>query len=216
MLNLKSFTVNPFQQNTYLIWDSENVAAIIDPGNSNNLENQMIKKFIAENKLQLNRLLLTHAHIDHIMGNRFIFDEYGLLPEVHEADLFFIERMKQTADMYGVNCEESPMPEKYLTEGQIIELGELRFKCIHTPGHSPGSITFYFDSNNGGGKVMIAGDVLFNGSIGRTDLPMGDHQTLLNSITNKLFPLGDDIKVYSGHGPHTTTGNEKLTNPFLT
>lgn len=211
MLKLKSFTVNPFQQNTYLIWDSNNIAAIIDPGNSSNLENLMIKKFITENELKLNRLLLTHAHIDHIMGNKFIFDEYGLLPEVHEEDLFFIDAMKQTASMYGVNCEESPKPEKYLEANQIIELGELSINCIHTPGHSPGSITFYFDKE----KVMISGDVLFNGSIGRTDLPKGDFDTLIDSIKNKLFPLGDDTKVYSGHGPVTTIGKEKISNPFL-
>lgn len=211
MLKLKSFEVNPFQQNTYLIWDSNNIAAIIDPGNSTNLENQMIKKYISENNLKLERLLLTHAHIDHILGNRFIFDEYGLLPEVHKEDLFFIELMGRTADMYGVPYEQSPMPEKFLEDKQVIELGELKFNCIFTPGHSPGSITFYFEKE----KVMIAGDVLFNGSIGRTDLPKGDHPTLISSIKNKLLPLGDDIKVYSGHGPSTITGYEKLHNPFL-
>jgi len=211
MLKLKSFEVNPFQQNTYLIWDSNNIAAIIDPGNSTNLENQMIKKYISENNLKLERLLLTHAHIDHILGNRFIFDEYGLLPEVHKEDLFFIELMGRTADMYGVPYEQSPMPEKFLEDKQVIELGELKFSCIFTPGHSPGSITFYFEKE----KVMIAGDVLFNGSIGRTDLPKGDHPTLISSIKNKLLPLGDDIKVYSGHGPSTITGYEKLYNPFL-
>jgi glyoxylase-like metal-dependent hydrolase (beta-lactamase superfamily II) len=211
MLKLKSFTVNPFQQNTYLIWDKNNIAAIIDPGNSSNLENQMIKKFISENNLKLERLLLTHAHIDHIMGNRFIFDEYGLLPEVHKEDVYFIDVMGKTAEMYGVPYDQSPQPEKFLEDKQVIELGELRFNCIFTPGHSPGSITFHFEKE----KVMIAGDVLFHGSIGRTDLPRGDHGTLINSIKNKLLPLGDDIKVYSGHGPSTITGFEKLNNPFL-
>jgi hydroxyacylglutathione hydrolase len=211
MLKLKSFTVNPFQQNTYLIWDKNNIAAIIDPGNSSNLENQMIKKFISENNLKLERLLLTHAHIDHIMGNRFIFDEYGLLPEVHKEDIYFIDVMGKTAEMYGVPYDQSPQPEKFLEDKQVIELGELRFNCIFTPGHSPGSITFHFEKE----KVMIAGDVLFHGSIGRTDLPRGDHGTLINSIKNKLLPLGDDIKVYSGHGPSTVTGFEKLNNPFL-
>jgi hydroxyacylglutathione hydrolase len=211
MLKLKSFTVNPFQQNTYLIWDSNNIAAIIDPGNSTNLENQMIKKYISENNLKLERLLLTHAHIDHILGNRFIYDEYGLLPEVHKEDLYFIDGMGKTADMYGVPYEQSPNPEIFLEDKQVIELGELKFKCIFTPGHSPGSITFYFEKE----KVMIAGDVLFHGSIGRTDLPKGDHPTLISSIKNKLLPLGDEIKVYSGHGPSTITGYEKMNNPFL-
>ncbi|MDZ4664384.1 MAG: MBL fold metallo-hydrolase [Bacteroidota bacterium] len=211
MLKLKSFEVNPFQQNTYLIWDSNNIAAIIDPGNSNNQENQMIKKFISENNLKLERLLLTHAHIDHIMGNSFIFDEFGLLPEVHKEDVYFIDVMGKTAEMYGVPYEQSPQPEKFLEDKQVIQLGELEFSCIFTPGHSPGSITFYFEKE----KVMIAGDVLFNGSIGRTDLPRGDHPTLIQSIKTKLLPLGDDIKVYSGHGPSTVTGYEKLNNPFL-
>ncbi|MFO0355812.1 MAG: MBL fold metallo-hydrolase [Sphingobacteriaceae bacterium] len=211
MLKLKLFTVNPFQQNTYLIWDSNNIAAIIDPGNSTNLENQLIKKFVSENELKLQRLLLTHAHIDHILGNKFIFDEYGLLPEVHKDDLFFIDGMMQTASMYGVNCEESPKPEKFIEHGQTIELGELKFNCIHTPGHSPGSITFHLPHE----KLMIAGDVLFAGSIGRTDLPMGDYDTLISSIKNSLLPLGDEIKVYSGHGPATTTGRERVSNPFL-
>lgn len=211
MLKLKSFEFGPFQENTYLIWDSNNIAAIIDPGNSNHSEDQMIKKFISENGLKLQRLLLTHAHIDHVLGNKFIFDEYDLLPEVHKDDLYFIEVMVRTGEMYGIPCEQSPKPEKFLEDNQIIELGELRFKCIFTPGHSPGSISFYFEKE----KVLIAGDVLFYGSIGRTDLPRGDHATLIRSIKNKLLPLGDDIKVYSGHGPSTSTGFEKLNNPFL-
>jgi hydroxyacylglutathione hydrolase len=211
MLKLKSFTVNPFQENTYLIWDSNKIAAIIDPGNSSNEENQMIKDFISENGLKLERLLLTHAHIDHILGCRFIYDEYKLLPEVHKDDLYFVEVMGKTADMYGVPYEQCPTPEKFLEDKQIIELGELKFKCIFTPGHSPGSISFYFEKE----KVLIAGDVLFYGSIGRTDLPRGDHPTLIRSIKNKLLSLGDDIKVYSGHGPATNTGFEKLNNPFL-
>ena len=211
MLKLKSFTVNPFQQNTYLIWDSKGIAAIIDPGNSSNLENQMIKRFIEENSLSLQRLLLTHAHIDHVMGNQFIFENYGLLPELHPDDNFFIDTMMQTASMYGLNCEQSPKASKTLAHEQVIALGELNIKCLHTPGHSPGSISFYFEKE----KVLISGDVLFHGSIGRTDLPMGDYDTLIHSITSQLLPLGDDVKVYSGHGPSTTIGFERLNNPFI-
>jgi glyoxylase-like metal-dependent hydrolase (beta-lactamase superfamily II) len=211
MLKLKSFAFNPFQENTYLIWDSNKIAAIIDPGNSNNDENQMIRDFISENGLKLERLLLTHAHIDHILGCRFIFDEYKLLPEVHKDDLYFIDVMGKTADMYGVPYDQCPKPEKFLEDKQVIELGELKFKCIFTPGHSPGSISFYFEKE----KVLIAGDVLFYRSIGRTDLPRGDHSALIYSIETKLLTLGDDIKVYSGHGPSTSIGFEKMNNPFL-
>lgn len=211
MLYLKSFCFNPFQENTYLLYDDQGEAFVIDPGNSTASENSILSNFIIEKQLQLKRLILTHAHIDHIMGNRYIFDTYGLLPEMHESDLFFIERMQQTAAMYGVKCDPSPAPSNFLNENGVLKLGQYEFSCIHTPGHSPGSLSFYNEEN----KLLISGDVLFNGGIGRTDLPMADYQTLINSIKNKLFKLHDNIKVYSGHGPSTTIGHEKLTNPFL-
>lgn len=211
MLYLKSFCFNPFQQNTYLIYDEEKTAYVIDPGNSNPSENNILKNFISENNLNLKRLLLTHAHIDHVLGNKFIFDTYGLLPEVHKDDLFFIEQMSRTAAMYGVNCDQSPMPEKFIQEGDSITLGKYTFDCLHTPGHSPGSISFYNNEN----KLLISGDVLFSGSIGRSDLPLGNHETLINSIKTKLLVLNDDTRVYSGHGPSTTIGFERDTNPFL-
>jgi len=212
MLKLKCFTFNPFQENTYLIWDASGIAAIIDPGNSTNSENTELLQFIKDNRLNVQKLLLTHAHIDHVMGNKFIHDKFGLLPEVHKEDVYFIQTMAATASMYGLSCEASPSAETYLEDGQLIQLGDLNFQCIHTPGHSPGSISFYFQQQ----KIVISGDVLFNGSIGRTDLPMGNYDTLISSIKNKLLPLGDDIKVYSGHGPSTSIGFEKLNNPFLT
>ncbi len=211
MLKIKTFTFNAFQENTYVIWDDTLEAAIIDPGNSNSSENNTLKTFITEQKLQLKRLLLTHAHIDHVMGNRFIFEQYGLLPEVHQSDTYFIQTMSATAQLYGINCELSPNPEKFLTEGDVVTLGKTSFRCIHTPGHSPGSISFYFEKQ----KILFGGDVLFYGSIGRTDLPMGNFDTLINSIKSKLFVLGDDVRVYSGHGPSTTIGFEKENNPFL-
>ncbi len=211
MLHLKSFCFNAFQENTYIVYDDEGMAFIIDPGNSNNEENSILQKFIAEKNIKLTRLLLTHAHIDHILGNKFIFDTYGLLPEVHKDDLYFIERMPQSAAMYGLNCEPSPMPQTYINEGDVICLGKYNFECIYTPGHSPGSISFYNAQN----KLLISGDVLFNQSIGRSDLPLGNHETLINSIKEKLLPLGDDVKVYCGHGPSTSIGYEKKNNPFL-
>ena len=211
MLYLKSFCFNPFQENTYLLYDENGEAFIIDPGNSTASENTTLSGFISDKKLKPTRLLLTHAHIDHIMGNRFVFDTYGLLPEVHENDLFFIDRMQQTAAMYEVKCEPSPAPEKFLKEQDVLQLGQYSFNCIFTPGHSPGSLSFYNQEN----KLLISGDVLFNGGIGRSDLPMGNHETLIKSINEKLFVLPDDVKVYSGHGQATTIGHEKMTNPFL-
>lgn len=211
MLYLKSFCFNPFQQNTYLIYTETGSAWIIDPGNHSASENQVLKTFIEEKKLTLKRLLLTHAHIDHVLGNKFIFDSFGLLPEMHQEDLFFIERMPQSAAMYGISCDPSPAPKQFIKEGDRLKLDDYLFEVIYTPGHSPGSISFYNQEN----KLLIAGDVLFRGSIGRSDLPKGDHATLISSIVEKILVLGDDIKVYSGHGPATTTGFERLNNPFL-
>jgi hydroxyacylglutathione hydrolase len=212
MLRLKSFCFNPFQENTHLLYDDSGTAWIIDPGNSNRDENRELSDFISDRKLRPERLLLTHGHIDHILGNRFLFDAYGLKPEVHRDDLFFVERMKETAAMYGVTCEPSPVPEVFIEEGQELKLGEYDFQCIHTPGHSAGSVSFYNEAN----KLLICGDVLFAGSIGRTDLPGGDYETLMDSIVKKLIVLGDDVNVYCGHGPSTTIGAERLHNPFLT
>lgn len=211
MLYLKSFCFNPFQENTYLLYIETGEAFIFDPGNSTASENKQLSDFISSKNLTLKRLLLTHAHIDHVMGNRYIFDTYGLLPEVNSNDVLFIERMAQSAAMYGLSCEPSPMPQRFINDGDIIHLGNYELRCIFTPGHSPGSISFYNHEN----KLLISGDVLFNGSIGRSDLPMGNLETLLHSIKEKLFLLEDYVNVYSGHGPATTIGREKNSNPFL-
>jgi hydroxyacylglutathione hydrolase len=211
MLHLKSFCFGPFQENTYVLYDDKGEAFIFDPGNSSSSENSELKNFIEEKKLNLTRLLLTHAHIDHVLGNKFVHDTWGLLPEVNTKDVFFIEKMMQSASMYGLRAEQSPMPKNSIEEGDKIKLGEYELDCIFTPGHSPGSISFYNEKN----KLLISGDVLFLGSIGRTDLPMGDHETLLSSVREKLFILPADVKVYSGHGPVTTIGFEKENNPFF-
>ena len=134
-----------------------------------------------------------------------------LLPEAHAEEVFFIDRLPQTGAMYGVPCEPSPFPEKFVVPGDKISLGAYEFETIFTPGHSPGSISYYNKEN----KILISGDVLFQNSIGRTDLPKGDHQTLINSIKEKLFCLPDDVKVFSGHGLSTTIGHERENNPFL-
>lgn len=212
MLYLKSFTFNPFQQNTYVLFDDERHAVFIDAGSSTTREHDALRSFVRDKSLTPERLLLTHAHIDHVMGCRFVHDEYGLLPEVHQEELYFIDNMMATARMYGVSCEQAPVPEKFLSEGQIICIGNHEFRCILAPGHSPGSICFYSE----GSHLLLGGDVLFQGSIGRTDLHLGNHSQLLESIHKKLLILPPQTRVYSGHGPSTTIGEEKRSNPFLT
>jgi glyoxylase-like metal-dependent hydrolase (beta-lactamase superfamily II) len=211
MISVHYFAFGPFQENTYILWDETKECIVLDPGNSNASENKKLTDFITQNNLTLKRLILTHAHLDHISGNKYIFDTYGLLPEVHKDDLYFIEKQLATANMYGITVEQSPMPNKYINEGDIVSFGNSSLKTLHTPGHSPGSISYY----NLEDKFIIGGDVLFYGSIGRTDLPLGHHDTLIKSIKDKLFPLGDDMKVYSGHGIPTSIGFERTHNPFL-
>lgn len=211
MIQLHSFCFGPFQENTYVLWDETNEAVIIDPGNSSSSESSQLKEFITAKGLQPKHLLLTHAHIDHISGNRFVYDTWKLLPEVHRNDELYIRKHEEVAMMYGLPFEQSPLPESYLEEGELVKFGNSQFEMIFTPGHSPGSITFYSKEQ----KFIICGDVLFYGSIGRTDLPGGSFDELIHSIKQKLFPLGDDIKVYNGHGPSTTIGHEKEYNSFL-
>jgi glyoxylase-like metal-dependent hydrolase (beta-lactamase superfamily II) len=211
MITICDFVFGPFQENTYVLYDETRECVVIDPGNNTASEDKKLSDFISENNLIVKRLILTHGHIDHINGNKYVFDTYGLLPEVHQSDVYFIEKHVASATMYGLPAQQSPMPKTYLKEGDVIEFGNSKLQTIHTPGHSPGSITFY----NVEQKFMIAGDVLFYGSIGRTDLPMGNMNDLISSIKNKLFALGDEMKVYNGHGQSTTIGFEKLHNPFL-
>jgi glyoxylase-like metal-dependent hydrolase (beta-lactamase superfamily II) len=211
MINVYYFAFGPFQENTYILWDETKECIILDPGNNNATENKKLSDFISEKQLTPKRLILTHAHVDHINGNKYVFDTYGLLPEVHKDDVYFIEKHLATAIMYGLHAEQSPMPKSFIIEGDVIKFGNSTLNTLHTPGHSPGSISYY----NLEDKFIIGGDVLFYGSIGRTDLPLGHHDTLIKSIKEKLFPLGDDMKVYSGHGIPTNIGFERMNNPFL-
>lgn len=212
MITIHYFTFGPFQENTYVLWDETKECVIIDPGNNSATENKQLSDFISQNELKPVRLILTHAHIDHINGNKYILDTYGLLPEVHQDDVFFLERHLATANMYGFMIDPSPMAKAYIKEGDTIQFGNSTLNTVHTPGHSPGSITFYNQTEG----FMISGDVLFYGSIGRTDLPLGNYDDLISSIKTKLIPLGDTMKVYSGHGQPTNIGFEKMNNPFLT
>jgi hydroxyacylglutathione hydrolase len=211
MITIHSFTFNPIQENMYLLFDETKECVIIDPGCYDDRERATLAAFIADNKLKPVKLLNTHCHLDHIFGNAFVASTYNLKLEANKHELRILDAFKLTCDLYGMNCDPSPSPAVFLEEGDIIEFGTSTLEIVFTPGHSPGSITFY----NRADQFMIAGDVLFYGSIGRSDLPGGNHETLLKSINEKLLPLGDDFKVYSGHGQPTTIGFERKNNPYL-
>ena len=212
MTRVAKFTFNPFQENTYVLYDDSKECIIIDPGCFEDHEKTELSNFIENEGLKPVRLINTHCHIDHVFGNYFVNKKYGLELEIHEGELPVLNAVPQVAMMYGIPLKD-PMisAEKFIKEGETIEFGNSKLVAIYTPGHSPASLSFYCEAS----KFVIAGDVLFNGSIGRTDLPGGNFETLISNIRTKLFPLGDDVEVYPGHGPKTTIGYEKTTNPFL-
>lgn len=210
-MNIQSFTFGYFQENTYVLWDETKECVIIDPGNTNLREDNTLFDFIESHHLKPVRLLLTHGHLDHIAGNDAVFNKYKLLPEVHAEDLFLIQTHEITANMYGIPCNPSPLPKNFIKDKDVVKFGNSELLCIHTPGHSPGSISYYNSKDN----FLIAGDVLFYESIGRTDLPKGDFDTLKNSIQKKLYTLPDATIVYPGHGPATSIGYEKENNMFV-
>ena len=211
-MTIKTFTFNPFQENTFIVYDETNEAIVIDAGCLEQYEKDELKNYIDNNKLILKRVINTHLHLDHQFGNKFLFDTYGLLPEACIEDEFLLANVVDQARSFGFPVtEEAQALGAYITESQEIKFGNSSFTTFHVPGHSPGSMAFYSEKEG----VLIAGDVLFKGSIGRTDLPRGDYATLINSITKKLLPLPESTTVYCGHGPTTTIGYEKKNNPFL-
>ncbi|MBV5282251.1 MAG: MBL fold metallo-hydrolase [Paludibacter sp.] len=211
-MTIKTFTFNPFQENTYLVFDETNEAVIIDAGCLQTAEKQALSRFIEDNKLTLKRVLNTHLHLDHQFGNKFLFDTYGIAPEACVEDEFLLENVVAQARSYGFPVTEEAQPlGAYITENQELTFGNSSLKAIHAPGHSPGSMVLYSEKDG----VMFAGDVLFQGSIGRTDLPKGDYASLILAITKKLLVLPDSTVVYCGHGPSTTIGYEKKNNPYL-
>jgi glyoxylase-like metal-dependent hydrolase (beta-lactamase superfamily II) len=211
MLQVKSFVFNPFQENTYVLFDETNEAVIIDAGCYSISEFNLLRDFIASKKLDVKHYLNTHCHIDHILGNIFVCKEYNLNTKYSEEEVPVFNSGNNVAKLYGLNYMEGPMCTDFIREGDTINFGNTLLDLIHLPGHSPGSIGFYAQSN----KVIICGDVLFQGSIGRTDLPLGNHEDLLLSIQTKLFTLPHEVKVYSGHGNATSIGEEIKYNPFF-
>ena len=210
MLSVAQFTFNPFQENTYVVHDGSQ-AILFDPGCWNTAEERELEAWFRDNALTPIRLVLTHAHIDHVFGCAWAHKTYDLLPELHRADFVLLKAAPRQGQLYGVHCEPSPEPEHFIEPGDTIKLGSDELKVLFVPGHAPGHIALFSEKD----RFVIAGDVLFRDSIGRTDLPGGDMDTLLRSIREQLFPLGDDVTVHCGHGPETTIGREKKKNPFL-
>ncbi len=211
MLTLAVFSFNAFQENTYIITNDKKQCWIVDPGMYGPQEINVLTNYIAQNGLTPQAVINTHAHIDHIFGVQAMKDKYNIPFSLHEMELPVLKMGAQSAALFGFEFSASPTPDSYIKAGQPLLLGDDEITVFHTPGHSPGSISFYYPT----GGWVVAGDVLFNGGIGRTDLPGGNFDTLINSIRTHLFTLPGATKVYSGHGPVTTIESEMLHNPFL-
>ncbi|HNE79424.1 MAG TPA: MBL fold metallo-hydrolase [Flavobacteriales bacterium] len=209
-MRITRFTFNPFDENTWVL-DNGREALLVDPGCSDADEQRELEYWLATNRLTPIRLLLTHAHLDHVLGCAWMHRRFGLLPELHRADLPLLDLAERQGLIYGIPCEPPPAPTKFFAPGDIITLGDEQLEVLFVPGHAPGHIAFWHPEQ----RFVISGDVLFQRSIGRTDLPGGDMDTLIASIRTELFPLGDDVKVHCGHGPDTTIGEERRLNPFL-
>lgn len=212
MIKVEKFVVNPLGENSFVLSDETRECIFIDPGFFYEEEHAEVKDYIANNKLKPVKITNTHCHFDHIMGVEFIRNEYKIPFQAHAEDAFWVEKAIDQGKMYGFNMKPVSSIDSFLHENEFIEFGNSKLKIIHVPGHSPGHVVFYSEKD----ELLIAGDVLFYGSIGRTDLPSGDYDTLISGIKTKLFALPDNTKVYCGHGPETTLGFEKENNPFLT
>jgi hydroxyacylglutathione hydrolase len=211
MLKVKSFTFNPVEENTYVVYNEAGICCIIDPGCYTAEERGALKNFIVQEGLTPFLLLNTHCHLDHVFGNKWVSETWNLPLHIHKLEKPVLDFAPQAGEMWQLPFENYEGELLYLTENTNIGVMQDELKILFTPGHSPGSVCFY----NEPGSFVIGGDVLFNMSIGRTDLPGGDYKTLINSIQTKLFTLPDETKVYSGHGPATTVGFEKMNNPFV-
>ncbi len=211
MLTVQSFTFNPVQENTYVVYNEKGDCCIIDPGCYFASEEQELKEFIENNKLKPQYLLNTHCHLDHIFGNRFVHQTFGLPLYLNKLEKPVLELGPTSGQMWQLPFDNYDGELHYLDEGDVVRIGEDELHVLFTPGHSPGSISFY----NKEAKFVISGDVLFQGSIGRTDLPGGDFTVLEESIKTKLYTLPEDVIVYSGHGESTTIGDEMKGNPFV-
>jgi glyoxylase-like metal-dependent hydrolase (beta-lactamase superfamily II) len=212
LIQIQKFTFNLFSENTFVLWDDKTKeCAIVDPGCSDQQEENELESFVAENNLSVKYLINTHCHIDHILGCEFVKQKFNPIYYAPELDIPLIENSKMQADMVGIDFSISILPEKYLDENEDLKLGETALKFLFTPGHTPGEFCIFIPDI----KTCITGDVLFFDSIGRTDLWGGNYETLMKSINDKLLTLPDETIIYPGHGDKSTIGREKQFNPFL-
>ncbi len=211
MITIKAFVFNFFQENTYILSDATNSCIIIDPGMNSNTEEKKLTDYISDHKLIPEKLINTHCHVDHVLGCNRIKKLYNIPFYAHESEKQLIEGAKPFAEFFGMSIEQPPQPDHTISENDTITFGKSELEIIHVPGHSPGSLVFYNQED----KLALTGDVLFRGSIGRTDLPGGSYSLLVDGIKSKLLTLPKETTIYPGHGPSTTIGKEHDTNPFL-
>lgn len=211
MVSIERFTFNPFQENTYLVFDETKECVIIDCGCYTPSEQNELSAFISRNNLIPKYSINTHCHVDHVLGISFLKEQYGIKSIAHREDLPMLQMLPQHALMFGLSIDNAPEIDVTVDEGDIIRFGNSLIKVIHTPGHSLGGICLLSEE----GKFLVSGDSLFQGSIGRTDLPGGNYSSLIDSIKLKLLTLDPNTKVYPGHGNSTTIEYEKNNNPFL-
>ena len=211
MLTTKVFSFSPIQENTYIVYNEQLDCCIIDPGCYFPAEEDTLKRFITDQHLRPKYLLNTHCHLDHVFGNRFVHETWQLPLYLHPKEVLVLEHAPKSGERWNMPFRNYEGPFNFLQEGDIINIGNDKLEVLFAPGHSPGHICFYCRDQ----QFVIGGDVLFKMSIGRTDLPGGDHQMLLKNIREKLFVLPDEVKIYPGHGEPTTIGFEKKHNPFL-
>ena len=212
MIYVQKFTFNPFMENTYVLYDSSKECVIIDPGCFTNEEEQILSNFISENKLNPVMLWHTHSHLDHMFGSSYVMNTYNIELWIHNEDFQTLMAFNRACDMYGIPVKNNPPKDcKFFGLQNGISFGNSTIEIRFVPGHAPGHVVFISNESN----FVVNGDCLFDGSIGRTDLPGGNHQQLLESIRKELFSLNENMIVYCGHGSETTIGKEKQSNPFL-
>lgn len=212
MIQIQSFVFSPFQENTYVLFDETHEAVIIDPGCLMQAEKETLAQFVTQNRLIVKALLQTHAHLDHVFGSAFVKRKYGVKMWMHKNELPILASVENRCQLWGIRGYEPVEADEFIDEGDIISFGNSQLEILFVPGHAPGHLAFV----NHAQRFVIGGDVLFKGSVGRTDFPLCDHEALINSIQTKFMALEDDYRVYAGHMDSTTIGHERRTNPFLT